>query len=113
MRMRTFSSAEFVESQNAVAAAAMDYKVRQRELLGMIYEALEIPTREEMDDLYLSLHALKREVRSLRREARSLRRQVEAQAPAGAPARATKPAKPAKSGKSGRAGKPGGPAKPT
>ena len=66
--MHTFSSPEFIAAQNEVAAASMDHKIRQRELLGMFYEALEIPTRSELDDLYRTLHDLKRELRMLRRE---------------------------------------------
>lgn len=69
--MHTFSSPQFIAAQNEVAAASMDYKVRQRELLSMVYEALEIPTRGELDDLYRSLHELKREVRGLRRAQRA------------------------------------------
>jgi hypothetical protein len=47
--------------------------MRERELIELIANAFDLPTRTELDDAHRSVHDLKREVRALRREVDELR----------------------------------------
>ena len=62
-----FCSDEFIAIQNEMASAALNYKLRLRDVLEMVYGALDIPTRSEMDDAYRAIHDLKKEVRDLKK----------------------------------------------
>ncbi len=63
----------FAEIQGRLVNAAMQHRVRERELMDDIAKALHLPTRRELDDAYRHLHDLKGEVRALRREMAHLR----------------------------------------
>jgi polyhydroxyalkanoate synthesis regulator phasin len=65
--MQKFNTEEFLNVQNKLTDALMKHKTAQREALSIIYDALEIPTRSEIDEAYRDIHALKREVRALRK----------------------------------------------
>lgn len=62
-----FCSDEFIAIQNEMASAALNYKLKLRDVLEMVYSALDIPTRSEMDDAYRAIHDLKKEVRDLKK----------------------------------------------
>jgi class III poly(R)-hydroxyalkanoic acid synthase PhaE subunit len=62
-----YNSEDFTAIQRKMSGAALTYKMRQREVLEMVLKSLDIPTRSEVDDAYLSLHNLKKEVRELRK----------------------------------------------
>ncbi|MFO1371090.1 MAG: poly(R)-hydroxyalkanoic acid synthase subunit PhaE [Candidatus Competibacteraceae bacterium] len=62
-----FCSDEFIAIQNDMASAALTYKLRLRDVLDMVYQALDIPTRSEIDDAYRAIHDLKKEVRTLKK----------------------------------------------
>lgn len=62
-----FCTDEFMAIQNEMATAALNYKLRLRDVLAMVYGALDIPTRSEMDDAYRAIHDLKKEVRDLKK----------------------------------------------
>jgi class III poly(R)-hydroxyalkanoic acid synthase PhaE subunit len=72
-----FTSEEFLAVQNKMTEALMTHKVKLREALEIVYDAMEIPTRGALDEAYRDIQDLKRQVRVLRRE---LREAVEAQA---------------------------------
>lgn len=74
-----FTTEEFLAVQNKMTAALMTYKVKQREALEIIYDAMEIPTRGALDEAYRDIQDLKRQVRMLKRE---LRDALDAQAKA-------------------------------
>ncbi len=63
-----FASEEFSASQDEMIKALLTYKIKQRAALEIIYEAMEIPTRTNLDEAYRDIQNLKREVRRLRRE---------------------------------------------
>ncbi len=76
----TFNGEEFIAIQNELTLAAMAFKRSQRDVTELFLQALDIPTRTEIDDAYKTIHDLKREVRQLKK------------AQAAQAARATKPA---------------------
>lgn len=68
-----FCSDEFVALQNDLSSAGMAYRLRLRAVLEMLYHAIDIPTRSEIDQAYRAIHDLKKEVRSLQRQIRELK----------------------------------------
>jgi class III poly(R)-hydroxyalkanoic acid synthase PhaE subunit len=66
--MHTFNSPEFLALQNDMTGAMNMFRVRQREVLEDVYQALDIPTRSEIDDTYKIIHDLKMEVRALKKQ---------------------------------------------
>jgi class III poly(R)-hydroxyalkanoic acid synthase PhaE subunit len=65
--MHVFNSPEFLVIQNEMTTANNEYRIRQRALLEDVFQALDIPTRSEIDDAYKIIHDLKREVRALKK----------------------------------------------
>jgi poly[(R)-3-hydroxyalkanoate] polymerase subunit PhaE len=65
--MEKFNTPEFLRVQDKLTEALMRHKKAQRDALEIVYNAMEIPTRSEIDEAYRDLHDLKREVRALRR----------------------------------------------
>lgn len=65
---KTFTSQEWLDLQGELTTALMTHKIKQREALEIIYEALEIPTRAEVDEAYRDIQNLKREVRKLKKQ---------------------------------------------
>ncbi len=63
----TFNKDEFIEIQNELTVAAMAFKNSQREVMELVLQALDIPTRTEIDDAYKTIHDLKKEVRQLKK----------------------------------------------
>lgn len=64
--MEKFNSKEFIDVQNKLTDALMNHKKVQREALEVVYAAMEIPTRSEVDEAYRDIHELKKEIRSLK-----------------------------------------------
>ena len=67
-----FTSEDFGAVRDKMITALMTYKIRQRDALEVIYAALEIPTRGEVDEAYRDIHDLKREIRILNRKVKEL-----------------------------------------
>jgi class III poly(R)-hydroxyalkanoic acid synthase PhaE subunit len=65
--MQKFNTEEFLDVQNKLIDALMKHKTAQRDALEIVFNAMEIPTRSEIDEAYRDIHALKREVRVLRK----------------------------------------------
>ena len=65
--MHVFNSPEFLAIQDEMTTANNEYRIRQRAVLEDIYQALDIPTRSEIDDAYKIIHDLKQEVRALKK----------------------------------------------
>ena len=63
-----FIGENFLKVQEEMTAALMTFKVRQREALEIMYQAMELPTRSEIDEAYKDMHELKREIRMLKRQ---------------------------------------------
>lgn len=77
-----YNSEEFTAVQKDMSQAALTYKLAQREVLEMVFKALDIPTRTEVDDAYRTLHHLKKEVRELRKALHSAQAKQALQPPA-------------------------------
>jgi Poly(R)-hydroxyalkanoic acid synthase subunit (PHA_synth_III_E) len=67
-------SAEFAGLQQRLLRAAMGQRQEARKFGERIAQAVDLPTRTELDDVYRRLHDLLREVHYLRRELRLLKR---------------------------------------
>lgn len=81
-------SAEFATLLQRVLRAAMGYRNEARRFGERLANAVDLPTRTEMTDVYQRLHDLQRETHALRRELRAMKKQAGATAPAArAPAR--------------------------
>jgi class III poly(R)-hydroxyalkanoic acid synthase PhaE subunit len=65
--MHVFNSPEFLAIQNEMTTANNEYRIRQRAMLEDVFQALDIPTRSEIDDAYKIIHDLKGEVRALKK----------------------------------------------
>lgn len=63
-----YTTEEYHALQHDLSAAGMTYKIRQQEVLDMILKMLNLPSRAELDDAYLTLHNLKKEVNALKKE---------------------------------------------
>jgi class III poly(R)-hydroxyalkanoic acid synthase PhaE subunit len=63
-----FTTPEFLTLQDKMTNALMTHKVKQREALEIVYDAMEIPTRGALDEAYRDIHDLKRQVRQLKRQ---------------------------------------------
>ena len=70
-------SEEFASVQQRFLRAAMQQRQEIRKLTGTIAKSIDMPTREEVNDIYRRLHDLLREVHSLRREIRAAKRSNE------------------------------------
>ena len=81
-------SEEFLASQRKLLEAFLSSRTHERELIELLANAFDLPTRTEIDDAHRSVHDLKREVRGLRRELDRLRGESAAGHSAGAPAAA-------------------------
>lgn len=68
-----FRSPRFAEAQAAMLAAAMRYRMRERDLVETFLKGTDIPSRSELDETNKRLHAVKREVRELRQALAALR----------------------------------------
>lgn len=77
-----FTTDEFLAIQNKMTAALMAHKVKQREALEIVYDAMEIPTRGALDEAYRDIQDLKRQVRVLRHELKEAIEAQQAKAPA-------------------------------
>jgi class III poly(R)-hydroxyalkanoic acid synthase PhaE subunit len=64
----------FAEIQGRLVNAAMQYRIREREITETVLKGWHLPTRRELDDAYRHLHELKAEVRNLRRELAHLKK---------------------------------------
>jgi len=68
-------SGDFAKVQQRLLQASMRQRQEMRRTVERAAEALDMPTRTEMTDVYLRLHDMMREVHSLRREVRALKAQ--------------------------------------
>lgn len=63
-----YATEEYHALQHELSAAGMTYKIKQQEVLDMIFKTLNLPSRAELDDAYLTLYELKKEVKALKKE---------------------------------------------
>lgn len=63
-----FTKPEFLATQDKMTNDLMTYKVKQRDALELIYDAMDLPTRSALDEAYKDIAHLKREVRKLKKQ---------------------------------------------
>ena len=66
-------SNEFLSAQKRMIRASTEIRARQRDLAEQWSETWQMPTRTEIDDLALSVHQLRRELREVKRELQKLK----------------------------------------
>lgn len=64
----TQRSPAFLDAQRDLLRAGVAYRQRERELIEGWCEARSIPTRSEIDDMHLTLHLLRRQIREMRKQ---------------------------------------------
>ncbi|MFH1437629.1 MAG: poly(R)-hydroxyalkanoic acid synthase subunit PhaE [Pseudomonadota bacterium] len=72
-----FRNAEFVAMMNEVLNKGLDFKKRLDDNTSKYLESLNIPNREEINDVYKALYDVKKELRMLSREVMELKEQKE------------------------------------
>ncbi|MEO8084580.1 MAG: poly(R)-hydroxyalkanoic acid synthase subunit PhaE [Ardenticatenales bacterium] len=68
-----FRSPRYADAQAVMLAAAMRYRLCERDLVETFLKSTDIPARSELDETNRRLHAVKREVRELRQALAALR----------------------------------------
>jgi class III poly(R)-hydroxyalkanoic acid synthase PhaE subunit len=73
---QTFSnmyvSEEYLVLQKKLAAGVMQNKIEQQKIMEVLLNALDLPTRSELDDAYLTMHELRKDVRAMKKQLKAL-----------------------------------------
>ncbi|MCD4687218.1 MAG: class III poly(R)-hydroxyalkanoic acid synthase subunit PhaE [Anaerolineae bacterium] len=72
--VKTFRTDEYVQIQGQMLNAAMAYRVQVREIMEYVLNALDLPTRSEVDEAHRNIYELRREVKALKKELAALRK---------------------------------------
>jgi class III poly(R)-hydroxyalkanoic acid synthase PhaE subunit len=67
---KMYAAEEYLAAQRELSSAGMRYKIMQQDVVEMVLEKLNLPTRSEVDDAYKMLYELRKEVKSLKKELR-------------------------------------------
>jgi len=66
-------SGEFIRIHQRLLRASMQYRLEMRKLAERAARIFDMPTRQELTDLYQHMHGMQREIHKLRHEVRALR----------------------------------------
>jgi hypothetical protein len=80
-------SGEFAQMQRQLVRAAAQCRLALRKIGEQSASAFDMPTRQEMTDVYRRMHDMRREMHTLRQEVRALREGLSPAAPIAGPAR--------------------------
>jgi class III poly(R)-hydroxyalkanoic acid synthase PhaE subunit len=58
---------EYATFQREMSATAMEFKIRAREVAEILFKAIDMPTRSELDDAYRTLYEVRKEVKALKK----------------------------------------------
>jgi class III poly(R)-hydroxyalkanoic acid synthase PhaE subunit len=72
-----FRSDDYLDAQRDMLSAAMRFRVRRRDILEEYQQALDQPTRSELDEVHELLYRLRKENKALRKELDALREDVD------------------------------------
>jgi class III poly(R)-hydroxyalkanoic acid synthase PhaE subunit len=70
---RLFGSDAYISTQSRMLNASMAFRIQQRQLAEKALEALDMPTRTEIDEAHRRIYELRREVRALKGEVAALK----------------------------------------
>ncbi len=62
-----FRTEQFIRTQGKLIEATMNYRIQQRQLVEMVCEMLDIPTRTEVDAAHKANYELRKEVKALKK----------------------------------------------
>jgi len=68
-----FQGQDYVLAQGKMLNAAMDLRIRQRELMDVFLQSLDLPTRAEMDEAHRRIYELRKEIKILKKELREMK----------------------------------------
>jgi class III poly(R)-hydroxyalkanoic acid synthase PhaE subunit len=68
-----FQGQDYVLAQGKMLNAAMDLRIRQRELMDVYLQSLDLPTRVEMDEAHRRIYELRKEIKTLKKELREMK----------------------------------------
>ena len=71
-----FRSDDYLDAQSDMLSAAMRFRTRRRDILEEYQQALDQPTRSELDEVHELLYRLRKENKTLRKELDALKREV-------------------------------------
>jgi class III poly(R)-hydroxyalkanoic acid synthase PhaE subunit len=69
---KMYVSEEYLDLQKRLAASVMQNKIEQRKIMEVILKALDLPTRSELDDAYLTMYELRKDVRAMKKQLKAL-----------------------------------------
>jgi class III poly(R)-hydroxyalkanoic acid synthase PhaE subunit len=71
-----FRSDDYLDAQSDLLSAAMRFRTRRRDILEEYQQAIDQPTRSELDEVHELLYRLRKENKALRKELDALKREV-------------------------------------
>ncbi len=69
---QVFRSAPYLEAQRNFVNAAMQYRLRERDIYETFAQLSHVPTRTEVDEAHRNIYELRREVRALKKQLKAL-----------------------------------------
>jgi class III poly(R)-hydroxyalkanoic acid synthase PhaE subunit len=69
---KMYVSEEYLELQKRLAAGVMTYKIQQQQIIELLIKPLDLPSRSEVDDAYLTIYELRKDVRALKKQMKAL-----------------------------------------
>lgn len=68
-----FQGQDYVLAQGKMLNSAMDLRIRQREVMDVFLQSLDLPTRAEMDETHRRIYELRKEIKTLKKELREIK----------------------------------------
>jgi class III poly(R)-hydroxyalkanoic acid synthase PhaE subunit len=72
-----FASQEYITIQSRFVNMLMLYRKRQREIMEVMLEYFDLPTRDEVDESHRRIYELRKEVKQLRRELAAIQKHID------------------------------------
>lgn len=74
-----FRSERYVLAQGRMLNAAMEFRIKQREIMEIYLQAYDLPTRKELDEAHRRIYELRKQVKALSKEIAALKEEVSSQ----------------------------------
>lgn len=65
--IEAFKSSEYIEGQGAFLSAMMNYRVQTRQIIEEVMEALDMPTRSEIDEAHRNIYNQRKEIKAIKK----------------------------------------------
>jgi class III poly(R)-hydroxyalkanoic acid synthase PhaE subunit len=67
-----FASDAYIEAQGTLVNATMRHRIYQREIMELVFQMLDIPTRNEVDAAHRTNYELRKEIKALKKQLASI-----------------------------------------